>query len=184
MKFVFGRKFDVKHYELIEKLHQGSTGIIGVTGPTGVSGTPGVMEPSVIPAPPIPADVANFFEHTDITVPLNVTTVNVGGFKFGRPYNSIKTLKLKWTTEMDQDIRAFHLVDAEAELTRLLSEQIAAELDREIINDIHNVMRIDNNNYVSPGVYVREIDQTIIHGESEFINLVNKEIDDDIIKIY
>jgi hypothetical protein len=35
-----------------------------------------------------------------------------------------------------QDVSAFHNIDAEAELTALLSEQIAAEVDREILRDL------------------------------------------------
>ena len=37
---------------------------------------------------------------------------------------------------MAQDVSAFHNIDAEAELTALLSEQVAAEIDREILRDL------------------------------------------------
>ena len=37
---------------------------------------------------------------------------------------------------MAQDVSAFHNIDAEAELTAILSEQIAAEIDREILRDL------------------------------------------------
>ena len=37
---------------------------------------------------------------------------------------------------MAQDVAAFHNIDAEAELTAILSEQIAAEIDREILRDL------------------------------------------------
>jgi hypothetical protein len=37
--------------------------------------------------------------------------------------------------ELAQDVSAFHNIDAEAELTAMLSEQ-AAEIDREILRDI------------------------------------------------
>jgi hypothetical protein len=35
-----------------------------------------------------------------------------------------------------QDVSAFHNIDAEAELTAMLSEQVAAEIDREILRDL------------------------------------------------
>ena len=47
-----------------------------------------------------------------------------------------KTRKLKavWTPELAQDLNAYHAVDAEAELTALLSEYVTMEIDLEIID--------------------------------------------------
>jgi len=47
-----------------------------------------------------------------------------------------KKLKAKWTPELGQDLNAYHNLDAEVELTSILSEQIALELDREIMTDL------------------------------------------------
>jgi len=47
-----------------------------------------------------------------------------------------KKLKAKWTPELGQDLNAYHNLDAEVELTSILSEQIALEIDREILNDL------------------------------------------------
>ena len=47
-----------------------------------------------------------------------------------------RKLRAQWSPEMAQDVAAFHNIDAEAELTALLSEQIAAEIDREILRDL------------------------------------------------
>jgi hypothetical protein len=49
-----------------------------------------------------------------------------------------KKLKAKWTPELGQDLNAYHNLDAEVELTSLLSEQIALEIDREILADLVN----------------------------------------------
>jgi len=51
---------------------------------------------------------------------------------------SVETRKMRamWTPELAQDVSAFHNIDAEAELTALLSEQMAAEIDREILRDL------------------------------------------------
>ena len=49
-----------------------------------------------------------------------------------------KKLKAKWTPELGQDLNAYHNLDAEVELTSILSEQIALEIDREIIADLVN----------------------------------------------
>ena len=47
-----------------------------------------------------------------------------------------KTRKLKavWTPELAQDLNAYHSVDAEAELTALLSEYVSMEIDLEILD--------------------------------------------------
>ena len=47
-----------------------------------------------------------------------------------------KKLKAKWSPELGQDLNAYHNLDAEVELTSILSEQIALELDREILVDL------------------------------------------------
>jgi len=47
-----------------------------------------------------------------------------------------RKLRATWTPELAQDVSAFHNIDAEAELTALLSEQVAAEIDREILIDL------------------------------------------------
>ena len=47
-----------------------------------------------------------------------------------------KTRKLKaiWTPELAQDLNAYHAVDAEAELTSMLSEYVSMEIDMEIVD--------------------------------------------------
>jgi hypothetical protein len=47
-----------------------------------------------------------------------------------------RKLRAQWSPELAQDVSAFHNIDAEAELTALLSEQVAAEIDREILRDL------------------------------------------------
>ena len=66
-----------------------------------------------------------------------------------------KKLKAKWTPELGQDLNAYHNLDAEVELTGILSEQIALEIDREILHDL--VEGADAGTYYwsrSPGLFV------------------------------
>lgn len=49
---------------------------------------------------------------------------------------SPRKLRARWSPELAQDVAAYHNIDAEAELTALLSEQIAMEIDREILRDL------------------------------------------------
>ena len=61
-------------------------------------------------------------------------------FKLSDVTVSVEERKLRatWSPEMAQDVAAFHNIDAEAELTAILSEQIAAEIDREILRDLRH----------------------------------------------
>lgn len=62
----------------------------------------------------------------EVTFQLDQVTVSVEPRK----------MRAMWTPELAQDVSAFHNIDAEAELTALLSEQMAAEIDREILRDL------------------------------------------------
>ncbi len=77
-----------------------------------------------------------------------------------------KKLKAKWTPELGQDLNAYHNLDAEVELTSILSEQIALEIDREILADLVNGATAGTYYWSrSPGLFVNrttgaEIGQT------------------------
>jgi hypothetical protein len=45
-----------------------------------------------------------------------------------------RKLKAQWTPEFAQDLNAYHSIDAEAELTSLLSEYISMEIDLELLD--------------------------------------------------
>ena len=68
-----------------------------------------------------------------------------------------KKLKAKWSPELGQDLNAYHNLDAEVELTQILSEQIALEIDREIVNDL--IQGATAGTYYwsrSPGLFVNK----------------------------
>ena len=67
-----------------------------------------------------------------------------------------KTSKLKaqWTPEFAQDLNAYHSVDAEAELTGILSQYISMEIDLEILDMlIQNAYTVDYWSAVNNQVY-------------------------------
>jgi len=69
-----------------------------------------------------------------------------------------KKLKAKWTPELGQDLNAYHNLDAEVELTSILSEQIALEIDREILADLVNGATAGTYYWSrSPGLFVNKI---------------------------
>ena len=66
-----------------------------------------------------------------------------------------KKLKAKWSPELGQDLNAYHNLDAEVELTSILSEQIALEIDREILNDLVQGAKAGTYYWSrSPGLFV------------------------------
>ena len=66
------------------------------------------------------------------------TEIGEVSFKLDSVTVSVEERKLRatWSPELAQDVAAFHNIDAEAELTAILSEQVAAEIDREILRDL------------------------------------------------
>ena len=68
-----------------------------------------------------------------------------------------RKLKARWSPELAQDLNAYHSLDAEVELTQILSEQIALELDREVLNDL--LTQANGANYYwsrAPGRFVNK----------------------------
>jgi len=62
------------------------------------------------------------------------------GFTIERVAVEAKTraLKAQYTTELAQDLKAVHGLDAESELANILSTEILAEINREVIRKIYN----------------------------------------------
>lgn len=84
-----------------------------------------------------------------------------------------RKLRATWSPELAQDVSAFHNIDAEAELTALLSEQIAAEVDREILRDLrkgaawkakwdYNEWKYGNQGSAFQGYTQKDWNQTLI----------------------
>jgi len=78
-----------------------------------------------------------------------------------------RKLKAKWSPELGQDLNAYHNLDAEVELTSILSEHIALEIDREILKDL--VAGAKAGTYYwsrSPGLFVHRTNGTEIGASS------------------
>ena len=48
----------------------------------------------------------------------------------------VRTLRAQWRPELIDDLNAVHTIDTEADLTRLLSEEMAIEVDENVIRRI------------------------------------------------
>ena len=101
--------------------------------------TPGATDVVVISQSLQPTDdQRGDFEDTNTFLnndnsPINIPQVNV---QMSSEAIVAKTKKLKavWTPEFAQDLNAYHSLDAEAELTSIMSEYISLEIDLEILD--------------------------------------------------
>jgi len=67
-----------------------------------------------------------------------------------------RKLKAQWTPEFAQDLNAYHSIDAEAELTSILSEYISMEIDLEILDML--IRNADTTNHWSALVGAEKTD--------------------------
>jgi len=79
-------------------------------------------------APAFESDFGTLNEIPEINIRINSVSV----------VSETRKLKAVWTPELAQDLNAYHNLDAEVELTQILSEQVALEIDREILGDLLN----------------------------------------------
>jgi hypothetical protein len=76
-----------------------------------------------------------------------------------------RKLKAKWSPELAQDLNAYHNLDAEVELTSILSEHIALEIDQEILKDLVEGATAGNLHWDRrPGNFVNREDGSAIAG--------------------
>jgi len=97
---------------------------------------------------PVAYDRGDFEDRDPINNPAGGTNLNIPEVDLELKSESIvaKTRKLKavWTPELAQDLNAYHSIDAEAELTSMLSEYISLEIDLEILDMLQvNALTVD-----------------------------------------
>jgi hypothetical protein len=87
---------------------------------------------------PIAYDRGDFEDSTANSAGNTVTALDIPEIDLELKSEAIvaKTRKLKavWTPELAQDLNAYHSIDAEAELTSMLSDYISLEIDLEILD--------------------------------------------------
>jgi hypothetical protein len=72
--------------------------------------------------------------------PTNRETINI---RFASVNVTAETRRIRaiWQPELVQDLQAFQNIDAEAELTALLTENLRNEIDQQILQDLHDNQR-------------------------------------------
>ncbi len=70
-----------------------------------------------------------------------------------------RALKAEYSLELAQDLRAIHGLDAEAELANILSTEILAEINREVIRTIYKSAEAGaQNNVATAGAFDLDVD--------------------------
>src|SRR3990167_359552 len=101
--------------------------LVGITGSFVTKGSLTVDSTGVVESPVFESDFStDIIPELDIKVSSAAVTAET------------RKLKAKWTPELAQDLNAYQNLDAEVELTQILSEQIALDIDREILAQLLN----------------------------------------------
>jgi len=70
-----------------------------------------------------------------------------------------RALRAEYTLELAQDLKAIHGLDAEQELANLLSSEILAEINREVVRTVYTVAKQGaQNNVANAGVFDLDVD--------------------------
>jgi len=69
-----------------------------------------------------------------------------------------RALKAEYTTELAQDLKAVHGLDAETELANILQSEILAEINREVVRTIYQTSTIGAANTATAGVFDLDVD--------------------------
>ena len=73
-----------------------------------------------------------------------------------------RALKAEYTMELAQDLKAIHGLDAETELSNILSAEILAEINREVVRTINYTAAAGSqNNVTTSGTF--DLDLSLIH---------------------
>jgi hypothetical protein len=89
-----------------------------------------------------------------------------------------RKLKTSWSLEAAQDLKSVHNIDAESTLTDLMADEMVAEIDREIINDliVAAAIRASHNFATGAGASVNFTDRNIalLYKVLEVANIIHR----------
>ena len=89
-----------------------------------------------------------------------------------------RKLKTSWSLEAAQDLKSVHNIDAESTMTDLMADEMVAEIDREIINDliIASSVRANHDFANAPGSSVNFTDRNIalLYKVLEVANIIHR----------
>jgi hypothetical protein len=93
---------------------------------------------------------------------LGTTNFDFGQMSFSIDKSTVtaksRALKAEYTVELAQDLKAVHGLDAESELSNILSQEIMFEINREVIRTIYKVAKTGSPTTATPGTFDLDID--------------------------
>ena len=141
------------YYPQFTRLNALQTGVVFVI--VGTSGSATVAQVTYSKQPAVTSR-GDFEDTVGSSIPPNGVDLNIPEIDIDLRSIPIvaKTRRLKavWTPELAQDLNAYHSIDAEAELTAMLSEYIALEIDLEILEML--LVNAQTTNYWSANIGV------------------------------
>jgi hypothetical protein len=69
-----------------------------------------------------------------------------------------RALKAEYSVELAQDLKAVHGLDAEGELSNILSNEILAEINREIVRTVYKISKVGAELTTTPGTFDLDVD--------------------------
>jgi hypothetical protein len=69
-----------------------------------------------------------------------------------------RALKAEYTVELAQDLKAIHGLDAEAELSNILSQEFMFEINREVVRTIYKVAKLGSPATATAGTFDLDVD--------------------------
>jgi len=85
-----------------------------------------------------------------------------------------RKMRCLWTLEASQDLKAYHNLDLEKELTELLSKELALEIDREIIEDVRMIAYgMHNTNLGGVNLNLMDSDYITMGGPNTFPGIID-----------
>jgi hypothetical protein len=116
----------------------GSPGFVAGGGPTGAGAKGGAM--STTKAEGVtPAEMGFTIEKHSVTA-------------------ASRALKAEYSIEMAQDLKAVHGLDAESELSNILSREILVEINREVVRTMMKISKTGSDSTTTPGTFDLDVD--------------------------
>lgn len=146
-RMVYGGRIASTQSNLASLDSQAATG--ASFGPSGALAYSGLSGSTTLPSATVGGQIAAFpnrnYVGAQYFVSAGETLTGSGipevNFTIEQQAVTARTRKFRalWTLEASQDLRAYHNLDLERELTELLSKEVALEIDRELIESVRNI---------------------------------------------
>jgi hypothetical protein len=152
-------------FDSINSAHSGAAAGGGVTQ----ENSPIKITPGVSPAPDTVGTDSTYGPGTRMTTAAAEILGTSGGGSWGEMSFALekvavdvgsRKLRASYSLELAEDMKRLHGLDAEAELSQILSREITSEINREVLGSIYRDAKIGAANTGLPGLFDLEVDSS------------------------